>query len=316
MDQKEYDAADNSLTQLVNQIAEKTGWGAIKNWSERDFIALSDLLERTTNERVSVTTLKRATGRISRKSLPHLRTLDSLAKFAGYQDWNDYLYTLRQEPEKKPEIEAHPVKQNKVFNTIETQHFNSMEKGEPEENELHPDDLSWFQSKAFVLILIGFVLISVIYIFSLNRTVDKLENLTLNTAEIPDEETAADIIKSGQMKITDSNFDYDKNRFTVNLEYYLPELKPANLNVIRFDDRLTYLNANSETKQGTARYTYRKPGIYMVKIFSNNKTLGELPIVIPTKDWMARVRFADEAFNDFLFDARQTTTEQLAQLVF
>lgn len=62
-------------------------WGPISRWSQRDFENLSELISEKTGILVSVTTLKRALGRVRFKGMPFHSTLNAMVQFLGHSDW-------------------------------------------------------------------------------------------------------------------------------------------------------------------------------------------------------------------------------------
>jgi len=68
-------------------IENKLGWGKSESWVNYDFEKLSDAIHEQTNVRLSITTLKRIWGKLKYESAPTLTTLNTLAQFAGYEDW-------------------------------------------------------------------------------------------------------------------------------------------------------------------------------------------------------------------------------------
>lgn len=328
------------LERLSKEIEEKLGWGRIDDWSERNFQELCDLLEQQTNERVSITTLKRIMGRLERKNNPHLRTLNSIATFVGYDGWPHYksVTNTGTEGQKMP---AEPTEEtppeeiiSKATDPITDQPIDEREITPPvasAQTNIYPNQQTkkpawrkWL--RAAELSIVALALGYLVYSF-LNR--DKPDNRQTNTnkdvnteaegntvAVSPDETKNDDTTpnKKNVIDLSYSRFDYDKNEFVVNLKYYLPDIKMTNVNLIRFDERLNYLNINEDSKQGTATYTYHKPGIYQVKIFSNKQTLAERSIVIPTKDWLGHLHFSGKELKSIPFDVRQNGREELAAL--
>lgn len=68
-------------------IETKLGWGSSEGWVNYDFEKLSTAIQEATNVQLSVTTLKRIWGKLKYESAPTLTTLNTLAQFAGYEDW-------------------------------------------------------------------------------------------------------------------------------------------------------------------------------------------------------------------------------------
>ncbi|SHN28817.1 hypothetical protein [Chitinophaga sp. CF418] len=61
--------------------------GANSEWSSYDFEKLSDAIQEATGVVLSVTTLKRLWGKLSYTNTPAITTLNTLAQYAGYEDW-------------------------------------------------------------------------------------------------------------------------------------------------------------------------------------------------------------------------------------
>lgn len=320
MNQKSPDTADNHLAWLAVKIEEKLGWGNVSDWTERNFQALGDLLEKETGERMSITTLKRAMGRISRKSLPHPRTLDGLAQFMGFEDWTQYSFAAQQEANLKSENTEPPAdKEDTSPPNNQTAIVQNTDDSEADDETLTKEDVSsFFQSKWLLATLIAIVVIAVAYIFSLRQTLKDLQKLTVATeiqtdsslipaSQIPDEQR-------GEIKVSYNDYDYDKNNFVVSVSYYIPDINLTNINLIKFEGEMNYLNINEESKQGVATHTYTKPGIYHIKVFSNKRTMAQKTIVIPTRDWTGYIYFdKKESENYELFDTRKNSQFKLKE---
>jgi hypothetical protein len=69
---------------------EKTGWGSSDEWSNQDFVILSERIQERTGVPLSHVTLKRVWGKVKYDSLPNTHTLDTLVKFLGYESWRDF----------------------------------------------------------------------------------------------------------------------------------------------------------------------------------------------------------------------------------
>ncbi|WP_190808757.1 hypothetical protein [Flagellimonas sp. S3867] len=66
------------------------GWGASDAWHNDMFLELSDRIQQQTKVLLSPVTLKRVWGRVDYKSAPSITTLNTLAKFAGFENWRDF----------------------------------------------------------------------------------------------------------------------------------------------------------------------------------------------------------------------------------
>lgn len=72
------------------QIEAKLGWGSAKLWHNDVFNELSEIIHKQTNVLLSATTLKRVWGKVNYNSAPSISTLNTLAQFAGYNNWRDF----------------------------------------------------------------------------------------------------------------------------------------------------------------------------------------------------------------------------------
>ncbi|TMU56556.1 hypothetical protein [Flagellimonas algicola] len=72
------------------QIEEGLGWGPSQDWHNDVFIELSERIQERTKVLLSPVTLKRVWGRIDYRSAPSKTTLNTLAQFAGFENWRDF----------------------------------------------------------------------------------------------------------------------------------------------------------------------------------------------------------------------------------
>lgn len=75
------------LEQCLKQIEKKLGWGPHTDWTNYDFEKLSDAISEATGITLSISTLKRVWGKVAYRNVPALNTLNTLARFAGFEDW-------------------------------------------------------------------------------------------------------------------------------------------------------------------------------------------------------------------------------------
>ena len=69
---------------------ENTGWGDSDDWTNQDFVALSEKIQERTGVALSHITLKRVWGKVKYDSLPNSHTLDTLVQFLGYENWRAF----------------------------------------------------------------------------------------------------------------------------------------------------------------------------------------------------------------------------------
>lgn len=92
------------LQQCCTLIGQKLGWGDSDDWQNQDFETLSARIFDQTQVVLSVSTLKRVWGKVKYDSLPSLTTLNTLAIFAGYENWRHF--TQAHQPGEAPVVEA------------------------------------------------------------------------------------------------------------------------------------------------------------------------------------------------------------------
>ncbi len=100
---------DETLIRQVKKLfEEKTGWGDSGNWTNQDFLQLSELIREQTTVTLSHVTLKRVWGKVKYDSLPNTHTLNTLAQFLGYDNWRDFTvhHNLLPQPAEDPTPQA------------------------------------------------------------------------------------------------------------------------------------------------------------------------------------------------------------------
>lgn len=80
------------LNKCLAAIESRLGWGDSSDWTMADFEKLSDIIFDATGVRLSVTTLKRVWGKVKYNSKPTSTTLDTLARFNGYDSWRIFAH--------------------------------------------------------------------------------------------------------------------------------------------------------------------------------------------------------------------------------
>jgi hypothetical protein len=71
-------------------IEDRLGWGDSAHWTNQDFHELSDRILEATGVNMNAVTLKRIWGRVKYTSAPSTTTLDTLARFVGYENWRAF----------------------------------------------------------------------------------------------------------------------------------------------------------------------------------------------------------------------------------
>lgn len=78
------------LTKAKKLIEEKINWGDSNDWTNQDFVALSEKIQEQLGIPLSHVTLKRIWGKVKYESLPNTHTLNTLVQFVGYGNWREF----------------------------------------------------------------------------------------------------------------------------------------------------------------------------------------------------------------------------------
>jgi hypothetical protein len=81
------------IEKLLQIIEEQLGWGSPASWQSKDFENLNQLIFDKTKVSLSASTLRRIWGRAAYNHLPSATTLETIAKFAGFETWRAFLKT-------------------------------------------------------------------------------------------------------------------------------------------------------------------------------------------------------------------------------
>ncbi|HEY9257013.1 hypothetical protein [Chitinophaga sp.] len=88
----------NYIKKCLALLETRLNWGASSEWTSYDFEKLSIAIEDATGVTLSITTLKRLWGKLKYTHIPTTTTLNTLAQFAGYNDWRDFKKQVPLEP--------------------------------------------------------------------------------------------------------------------------------------------------------------------------------------------------------------------------
>jgi len=82
--------SNSHIEECLRLIEAQWRRGPCEEWSSYDFEKLNEAILAATGVSLSVSTLKRVFGKVAYSNLPSTHTLNTLARFAGYEDWNDF----------------------------------------------------------------------------------------------------------------------------------------------------------------------------------------------------------------------------------
>ena len=78
------------IEECLRLIEAKWRRGPREDWTSYDFEKLNSAIFDATGVSLSVSTLKRLCGKVSYSNLPSTHTLNTIARFAGFEDWSDF----------------------------------------------------------------------------------------------------------------------------------------------------------------------------------------------------------------------------------
>lgn len=114
MSEKNCKSEQYFISKCLIDIEQKLEWGQISSWSNYDYEKLSDEIQKKTGVNLSVTTLKRVSGRLKYPHAPSSTTLNTLAEFVEFKDWREY--------KQQKKLEIAPPLEDRVLSEQKTPH--------------------------------------------------------------------------------------------------------------------------------------------------------------------------------------------------
>ena len=255
------------LKLLAREIEKQLNKGPVSEWSQRDFVGLSETIEAQTKEQISVTTLKRVFGKVEYNGLPYIHTLNVLAQFTGHLHWSafkkkelgiedeDIEIPKPQQNRNNELIKNSQVKRGNEFITSKTKH--------------------WI--KGFVL-MVGLGLFFGLGWYGswwwwkgrwlVPETKNNIDSPGKLSTEILNQDTIPVVVK---------------------FNYQGPVSDPDELTVISLEPGKMEHFAINGAGYGKSLHTYTEPGIYPVRIFCNRRQLAYYPFLVSDKKWAAKI---------------------------
>ncbi|WP_343743896.1 hypothetical protein [Chitinophaga sp.] len=138
---------DNYYIRLcLQQVETKLKRGCSGEWTTYDFDKLSVEIQEATGVSLSVTTLKRLWGKLSYQHMPAMTTLNTIARFAGYEDWRDFKQQADLPVAENVSAENHLPKED-----ISTTDHHSISSDLPQQDKKH----RWYTWWVLLLLLIA-----------------------------------------------------------------------------------------------------------------------------------------------------------------
>jgi len=254
------------LRLLARQIEKQLNKGPVSDWSQRDFIALSETIENLTKEQISVTTLKRVFGKVEYSGLPYIHTLNVLAQFVGFAHWSEF---------KKKELGIEDVA---IELSVPKVKASSVSVNLPERVAKQ----NWLKITGITKVLL--FIFGILSVFLLGwygswwwEKGRWLAPATINNISSPGK-LSAEILYPDSFPVH------------VKFNYQGPVSDPDDLTVIRLESGLMENFDINSAGYGSRKHTFDKPGIYPIRIFCNRHQLAYFPFLVPSLYWSATIR--------------------------
>ncbi len=126
-------------------VGAKYGQPVISGWTNKDYIILSGVLSRQTDVKISPNTLKRIFGKLKTpdRYYPQKATRDTLARYAGYADWETF---VQQHP--RPEMTEHETEKGPAVIVPD----------EVTVNQQRPQTITWWLIVLPIVVLAGLLI--------------------------------------------------------------------------------------------------------------------------------------------------------------
>lgn len=86
--------SEKNIASCLDLVEDKLSRGKRSTWDANDFRILSNSIKEDTGTLLSVSTLKRISGKANYHSNPSSTTLDALARYVGFKDWRAFLVDI------------------------------------------------------------------------------------------------------------------------------------------------------------------------------------------------------------------------------
>ncbi len=244
------------------QIEARLGWGDSGLWTSRDFEALSEKILEATHIHLSATTLKRIWGKVKYDSLPAITTLDTLAQFAGYENWRafrqDMTLSAASSPQGSTAANTLPPPASTISSTIDLLQETASDK---RNTPLSGNRLIWVWTIAgmgAVIVLLGFY-------FARKKT--SAPAIDPSQYQFSSKKVLTEGVPNSVV------FDYEASASPFDSVYIQQSWDPARRKKV-----------SKHQRQFTSVYYY--PGFFKAKLMIGKQIVKEHELLIKTKGWL------------------------------
>ena len=260
------DAEDMLLSKCKSLIASKLGWEDSGSWTNHDFQTLSTMIQDATGVNLSVATLKRLWGKVKYDSKPTITTLNTLAKFMGYDNWRGF---------KQSQSNGHPHRE-----MHEADHGYLVDDTASISGFRRSAEKRRWRSGLIGTALCGGIAFLLYYLLPAGQSPDSSVPYQFSSKKVVSEGVPNSVI-----------FDYDATGAGPNDTIYIQQ---------SWDARLRTQVSRDHQQHTSIYYT---PGFFQAKLVVNGEIVKEHNLSITSKGWMALVKqdpvpiyFDDEDF--------------------
>jgi hypothetical protein len=247
---------DEFLIEKTIELYETTtGWGDSDEWTNQDFVILSEKIQDKTGVALSHVTLKRVWGKVKYDSLPNTHTLDTLVQFLGYENWREF-----KSQNSNGNGNKNGVKQNEVL------------KQQAIENIVVAEDIRQplKKNKSILKVVLFIVIPIAVVIFFLLIYNNKKKSIP----EINDSDysfSSKKVVSEGVPNTVIFNYDATKS--------------PYNSVIIQQSwDKTLQVKVPKDLHQHTSIYYY--PDYYKAKLIVGNKIVSTHRLLIKSNGWI------------------------------
>lgn len=253
------------LAECRRQIETRLGWGDSMLWTSGDFEQLSEKIRDATQIYLSASTLKRIWGRIKYDSLPAVTTLNTLAQFAGYDNWRAFRQNIASTLPAEPPPSAYSTERSSSASSAASDA--PLTRIHPLEGVLVPPPPP--RNRRFIVagIVMAVAMVIVILGFYFAGRKSPTPPVDPSRYRFSSKKVLTEGVPNSVI------FDYDATASPVDSVYIQQSWDPTRRKKVSRDQR-----------QFTSVYYY--PGFFQAKLVVGNQIVKEHNLLIKTKGWL------------------------------
>ncbi len=246
---------DQLLEKCKKRIEAKLGWGGSEIWTHQDFEKLSDVIDEATGVRLSTATLKRIWGKVKYTSKPTVTTLDTLARFIGFDNWRVFKLNNKEAEDESLTTKA------KGFNNLTEQRDFSSKKSYKQQWK------SWYWALALGIIAIT----SSFLYFNQKSSLENKEDLFFENFSFESRRVVSVGVPNSVIFKYNASAARDEDSLFIQQSWNKD------------------LRQRIRKEENTATSIYYYPGFFLAKLVVNDQIVKEDSVYIQTEGWLPLV---------------------------